>query len=42
MLRVGFEPIIQVFEGTKTFHASDHAAIGIGTDAVESEILKAP
>jgi hypothetical protein len=42
MLRVGFEPVIQVFERTKTFHASDHAAIGIGIGAVKSEILKAP
>jgi hypothetical protein len=30
MLRVGFEPTIPVFEGAKTVHALDRAAVVIG------------
>jgi hypothetical protein len=30
MPRVGFEPMISVFEWAKTFHALDRAAIVIG------------
>jgi hypothetical protein len=31
MIRVGFEPMVPVFEGAKTVHALDRAATVMGT-----------
>jgi hypothetical protein len=34
MCKVGFEPMIPVFEGAKTIHALDRAAIVIGESPI--------